>query len=76
MSQCPWQYLNDYCICDSTEELHQTSYMTGFVKKGFGEIVEVAGIEPASESISIEATTCLSSALEIPFNHLDLFEVG
>ena len=50
--------------------------MTGFVKKGFGEIVEVAGIEPASESISIEATTCLSSALEIPFNHLDLFEVG
>ena len=25
-------------------------------------MVEVAGIEPASESISIEATTCLSSA--------------
>ena len=27
------------------------------------EMVEVAGIEPASESISTEATTCLSSAL-------------
>ena len=27
------------------------------------EMVKVAGIEPASESISTEATTCLSSAL-------------
>ena len=63
MSQCPWQCLNDNSICERTEELHQTPYMTGFVKKGFGEMVEVAGIEPASESISTEATTCLSSAL-------------